>query len=133
MFQDKAQTAKNGPVLLKGCNTVLGHLGTSLRASWEVVIVHGCTGAAKGRSPRAAVRGVTPLGKDQPLPARRAFGNCSLRCSTFCIPAVVRPTTSQLAELAVITLKEHLRCSGMCIFQQFLLPADECIVFFLPL
>ncbi len=29
MFQDKAQTAKNGPVLLKGCNTVLGHLGTS--------------------------------------------------------------------------------------------------------
>jgi len=26
MFQDKAQTAKNGPVLLKGCNTVLGHL-----------------------------------------------------------------------------------------------------------
>jgi hypothetical protein len=40
MFQDKAQTAKNG---------------ASLRASWEAV-----------------VRGVTPLGKDQPLPARRA-------------------------------------------------------------
>ena len=90
MFQDKAQTAKNGLVLLKGCNTVLGHLGTSLRASWEAV-----------------VRGVTPLGKDQPLPARRAFGNCSLRCSTSCIRAVVRPTTSQLAELVIITLKEH--------------------------
>ena len=29
MFQDKAQTAKNGLVLLKGCNTVLGHLGSS--------------------------------------------------------------------------------------------------------
>jgi hypothetical protein len=55
MFQDKAQTAKNGPVLLNGCNTVLGHLGTSLRASREAV-----------------VRGVTPLGKDMPLPARRA-------------------------------------------------------------
>ena len=55
MFQDKAQTAKNGLVLLKGCNTVLGHLGSSLRASREAV-----------------VRGVTPLGKDQPLPARRA-------------------------------------------------------------
>ena len=90
MFQDKAQTAKNGPVLLKGCNTVLGHLGASLRASWEAV-----------------VRGVTPLGKDQPLPARRAFGNCSLRCSTSCVPAVVRPTTSQLAESVIIMLKEY--------------------------
>jgi len=55
MFQAKAQTAKNGPVLPKGCNTVLGHLGTSLRASWEAV-----------------VRVVTPLDKDMPLPARRA-------------------------------------------------------------
>jgi len=69
MFQDKAQTAKNGPVLLKGCNTVLGHLGAS--------------------------------------PARRASGNCSLRCSNSCIRAVGRPTTSQLAELVIITLKEH--------------------------
>ncbi len=74
MFQDKAQTAKNGLVLLKGCNTVLGHLGTSLRASWEAV-----------------VRGVTPLGKDQPLPAR----------------PTLRATTSQLAELVIITLKEY--------------------------
>jgi len=90
MFQDKTQTAKNGLVLLKGCNTVLGHLGASLRANWEAV-----------------VRGVTPLGKDQPLPARRAFGNCSLRCSTSCVHAVVRPTTSQLAELVIIMLKEH--------------------------
>ena len=90
MFQDKAQTAKNGLVLLKGCNTVFGHLGTSLRSSWEAV-----------------VRGVTPLGKDQPLPARRVFGNCSRRGSTSCVPAVVRPTTSQLAELVIITLKEY--------------------------
>ncbi|MDX2415832.1 MAG: hypothetical protein QNK19_00005, partial [Xanthomonadales bacterium] len=52
-------------VLFKGCNAVLGHLGNSLRASREAV-----------------VRGVTPLGKDQPLPARRA----------------VRATTSRLAE-----------------------------------
>ena len=82
MFQDKAQTAKNGLVLLKGCNTVLGHLGTSLRASWEAV-----------------VRGVTPLGKDQPLPARRAL----------------RPTTSQLAELLIIMLNEHwLLCLRPC-------------------
>jgi NADH-quinone oxidoreductase subunit K len=42
-----------------------------------------------------------------PLPARRAFGNCSLRCSTSCIPAVVRPTTSRLAEPANITLQEY--------------------------
>ncbi len=56
MFQDKAQTAMNGPVLHKGCNTVLGHLGASHRASWEAV-----------------VRGVTPLGKDQQLPARWAL------------------------------------------------------------
>jgi len=34
-------------VLFKGCNAVLGHLGSSLRASREAVI-----------------RGVTPLGKD---------------------------------------------------------------------
>ncbi len=33
MFQDKTQTAENGLVLLKGCTAVLGHLGTSLRAS----------------------------------------------------------------------------------------------------
>ncbi len=55
MFQDKAQTAKNGLVLLKGCNTELGPLDSSLRACREAV-----------------VRGVTPLGKDQPLPASRA-------------------------------------------------------------
>ncbi len=90
MFQDKTQTAKNGLVLLKGCNTVLGHLGSSLRACREAV-----------------VRGVTPLGKDQPLPARRAFGNCSLRCSTSCIPAVVRPTTSRPAEPNNISVTEH--------------------------
>ncbi len=42
------------------------------------------------------------------MPARRAFGNCSLRCSTSCVPAVVRPTTSQLAESVIIMLKEYL-------------------------
>ena len=42
-------------VLFKDCNTVLEHLDSSLRACREAV-----------------VRGVTPLGKDQPLPARRA-------------------------------------------------------------
>ena len=43
-------------VLFEGCNTVLDHLGSSLRASREAV-----------------VRGVAPLGKDAPLPARRAL------------------------------------------------------------
>jgi len=50
MFQDKAQSAENGMFLFKGCNAVLGHLGTSLRASWEAV-----------------VRGVAPLAKDQAI------------------------------------------------------------------
>jgi len=50
MFQDKTQTAENGPFLLKGCNAVLGHLGTSLRASWEAV-----------------VRGIAALGKDRAI------------------------------------------------------------------
>ncbi len=50
MVQDKTQSAGNGLVLFKGCNAVLGHLGSSLRASREAV-----------------VRGVTPLGKDQAI------------------------------------------------------------------
>ena len=37
-------------VLFKGCNAVLGHLGSSLRARREAV-----------------VRGVTPLGKDRAI------------------------------------------------------------------
>ncbi len=56
MIQDKAQSAENGQVLFKGCNAVLDHLASSLRASRE-----------------AAVRGVAPLGKDAPLPAGRAW------------------------------------------------------------
>ncbi|MEE8339505.1 MAG: hypothetical protein V3R56_05130 [Xanthomonadales bacterium] len=56
-----------------GLCLVLDHLLSSLRASREAV-----------------VRGVTPLGKDMPLPARRAL----------------RPTTSRLAEHGNITLKE---------------------------
>ncbi len=41
--------------LFEGCNAVLDHLASSLWASREAV-----------------VRGVAPLGKDAPLPARRA-------------------------------------------------------------
>ena len=74
MIQDKAQSAENGLVLFKGCNAVLNHLGASLRASRE-----------------AAVRCVPPLGKDLPLPARRAL----------------RPTASRLAELINITLQGY--------------------------
>ncbi len=47
MIQDKAQTADNGHSLVKGCNAVLNHLLSSLRASREAV-----------------VRDVAPLGKD---------------------------------------------------------------------
>ena len=61
-------------VLCKDCNAVLDHLGSSLRASREAV-----------------VRGVAPLGKDAPLPARRAW----------------RPTASRLAEPINITLLDH--------------------------
>jgi hypothetical protein len=75
MVQDKTQFAGNGKVLFKDCNAVLGHLGSSLRASREAV-----------------VRGVAPLGKDAPLPARRAW----------------RPTASRLAEPTNISLTEHL-------------------------
>ncbi len=50
MFQDKTQTAENGSVLFKGCSAVLGHLGTSLRASWEAVD-----------------RGAASLGKDRAI------------------------------------------------------------------
>jgi hypothetical protein len=55
MIQDKAQSEGNGRFLSEGCNAGLDHLDSSLRASCE-----------------AAVRGVAPLGKDTPLPARRA-------------------------------------------------------------
>ena len=71
VIQDKAQSVENGRVLFKGCNAELDHLGGSLRASREAV-----------------VRGVAPLGKDMPFPARRAL----------------RPTASRLAELINITL-----------------------------
>ncbi len=74
MIQDKTQFAGNGLVLAKGCNAVVGHQQCSLRASREAVD-----------------RGFTPLGKDMPLPARRAL----------------RPTTSRLAEHGNITLKEY--------------------------
>jgi hypothetical protein len=82
MFQDKAQTAENGwqsvELGMIYCGkTEFGHLGASLRASWEAVV----RGAAA----------LHLLARTGPLPARRAL----------------RSTTSQLAEPAVITLKEH--------------------------
>ena len=55
MIQDKTQSTGNG-MLYKDCNAALDHLGCSLRASREAV-----------------VRGVAPLAKDAPLPARRAW------------------------------------------------------------
>ncbi len=74
MIQDKAQSEGNGMFLFEGCNVVLDHLGSSLWASREAV-----------------VHGVAPLGKDAPLPARRAL----------------RPTASQLAEPINITLTKY--------------------------
>ena len=56
MSQDKAQSAVNGYSLNKGCNAVLAHLWTSLRARRE-----------------AAISGVASLVKGMPFPARRAL------------------------------------------------------------
>ncbi len=80
MIQDKAQSAGNGVFLFKDCNAVLDHLGSSLRASREAV-----------------VRGVAPLGKDAPLPARRAW--------RFFMPSGA--TASQFAEPINTTLLDH--------------------------
>jgi hypothetical protein len=74
MIQDKAPSAGNGRVLFKDGNAGLNHLAGSLRASREAV-----------------VRGVAPLGKGAPLPARRAL----------------RSTASRLAEPINITLVEY--------------------------
>ena len=74
IIQDKAQSAGTGQVLFKGCNAVLDYLGSSLRASRE-----------------ALVRGVAPLGKGEPFPARRAL----------------RSNASRLAEHGNIILKEY--------------------------
>jgi hypothetical protein len=60
MFQDKAQSAGNGLSFARAApkvgalgDAVLGHQGSSLRAGREAV-----------------ARGVTPLGKGKPLPAK---------------------------------------------------------------
>ncbi len=74
LIQGEAQSEGNGIVLFKGCNTILDQLGCSRRASRE-----------------ALVRGVPPLGKDAPLPARRAL----------------RPSASQLAEIITTTYLGH--------------------------
>ncbi len=74
MIQDKTLSAENGNSLFKDGDAVLNHLASSLRAGQE-----------------GPVRGVAPLGKDAPLPARRAL----------------RPTPSRLAEPDNITLKEY--------------------------
>ena len=60
--QDKAQPAGNGEFLAKGCNAVLALLCGSLRAGREAV-----------------ARGVAPLGKDSPFPARRALRSTASR------------------------------------------------------
>ena len=74
MIQDKTLSAENGYSLVKDGDAVLNHLASSLWASREGV-----------------VRGVAPLGKDAPLPARRALW----------------PTPSRLAEPINVTLKEY--------------------------
>ncbi len=79
MIQDKAQSAGNGR-LFKDCNAILDHLRSSLRASREAV-----------------VRGVAPLGKDAPLPARHAW--------RFLCP--LGATASRLAEPINFTLPEY--------------------------
>ncbi|MCY4362382.1 MAG: hypothetical protein OXE42_09385 [Gammaproteobacteria bacterium] len=68
--QDKAQPR----ALVKGCNAVLAPLCGSLRVGREAV-----------------ARGVTPLGKDAPFPARRAL----------------RATASRPTEHGNISLKEY--------------------------
>ena len=62
MIQDKAQAAGNGRALFKACNAGLDHLGGSLRASRK-----------------APARGVAPLGKGAPFPARRALRSSAFR------------------------------------------------------
>ena len=74
MIQDKTLFAKKGYSLVKDGDAVLNHLASSLRASREGV-----------------VRGVAPLGKDAPLPAKRAL----------------RPTPSRLAESINTTSTEY--------------------------
>jgi len=80
MIQVQAQAAGNGQVLFKGCNADVGHLACSHGARREAVVPRGHT-----------IRGVAPLGKDAPLPARRALW----------------PTASQLAEHINVTSLDH--------------------------
>ena len=74
MIQDKTLSAENGGSLIKDGGNLLDHLVSSLRASRKVL-----------------VRAVARLGKDAPLPARRAL----------------RPSPSRLAEPVNIILKEY--------------------------
>ncbi len=74
MIQDKTLSAENGGSLVKDGDAVLNHLTSSLWGSREGV-----------------VRGVTPLGKDAPLPARR----------------VLRPIPSRLAAPINTTSTEY--------------------------
>jgi hypothetical protein len=74
MIEDKTLSAENGYSLFKDSDAVFNHLADSRWASREEV-----------------VRGVTPLAKDAPLPARR----------------VLRATPFRLAGPANITLKEY--------------------------
>jgi hypothetical protein len=90
MFQVKAQLAGNGLSFSKAATQ-----------DWDIWVT------PFGRAGKRSSVALHLLARTGPLPARRAFGNCSLRCSTSCIPAVVRPTTSQLAESVIIMLKEY--------------------------
>ncbi len=74
MIQDKTLSAENACSLVKDSDNLLNHLASSLWASRK-----------------ALIRSVAPLGKDAPLPARRAL----------------RPSPSRLAEPVNITLKEY--------------------------
>ncbi len=82
MIQDKTLPAENGCSLFKDGDAVLNHLASSLWAGRDAAVQR-----CRLRAPTVGA----PLGKDTPLPARRAL----------------RPTPSRLAEPDNITLKEY--------------------------
>ncbi len=82
MIQDKTLSAENACSLVKDSDNLLNHLASSLRASRE--------GVVRGCRLGAPIVGA-PLGKDAPLPARRAL----------------RTTAFRLAEHVNIILKEY--------------------------
>jgi len=96
MIQDKAQSAGNGESFSRTATPywiirVAPHFERTEQQSFAVLRLLG------GASREAVVCGVAPLGKDAPLPARRAW--------RFVCP--LRATASRLAEPVIITLKEY--------------------------